>query len=72
MLLMGKQGESSDLMWTVSSDSFPFHNQLMESYVSSFQVLVYQMKHLGPVIQIIVSLTSPFVVKMLTSSKYNI
>ena len=34
MLLMGAQGENADLMWTVSSDSFPFHSQLMESYVS--------------------------------------
>ncbi|XP_052257804.1 nuclear pore complex protein Nup155-like [Dreissena polymorpha] len=32
MLLMASQGESSDLLWTIGSDSFPFQNQLMESH----------------------------------------
>ena len=43
MLLMGSQGENNDMMWTVSSDSFPFHGQLMESYVS-FLTYEYQVR----------------------------
>ncbi|XP_052776486.1 nuclear pore complex protein Nup155-like isoform X2 [Mya arenaria] len=34
MLLMASQSENSDLLWTVGSDSFPFHNQLMESHTT--------------------------------------
>ncbi|KAL5017128.1 hypothetical protein ScPMuIL_006717 [Solemya velum] len=31
MLLISSQSEDNDLLWTISSDSFPFQNQLMES-----------------------------------------
>lgn len=34
LLLVASQSEDSDLLWTVSNDSFPFQVQLMEAHVS--------------------------------------
>ncbi|KAJ8305762.1 hypothetical protein KUTeg_016307 [Tegillarca granosa] len=31
LMLVSSQTEESDLLWTISGDSFPFHNQLMEA-----------------------------------------
>lgn len=34
LLLVASQSEDTDLLWTVSNDSFPFQVQLMEAHVS--------------------------------------
>ncbi|CAL1535434.1 unnamed protein product, partial [Lymnaea stagnalis] len=34
LLLVAYQNEESDLLWTISPDSFPFHKQLMEAYTT--------------------------------------
>ena len=34
MLLVSSQSKDQDMLWTISSDSFPFHKQLMEAHVS--------------------------------------
>lgn len=34
LLLVASQSEDSDLLWTVSNNSFPFQVQLMEAHVS--------------------------------------
>lgn len=34
LLLVASQSEDSDILWTVSNDSFPFQGQLMEAHVS--------------------------------------
>ena len=34
MLLLSSQTEDSDVMWTISGDTFPFQSQLMEAHVS--------------------------------------
>ena len=40
LLLMSGQNDDNDMLWTVSSDSFPFQKQLMETQVRSRNVCV--------------------------------
>ena len=35
LLVSSNSKKDSDMLWTISSDSFPFHKQLMEAYVSN-------------------------------------
>ena len=32
--MCGSQSEDNDLLWTITSDAFPFHKQLSETHVS--------------------------------------
>ncbi|XP_005105150.1 nuclear pore complex protein Nup155 [Aplysia californica] len=34
LLLVASQAKDNDLLWTISSDSFPFHKQLMEAHTT--------------------------------------
>ena len=49
LLLVSTQTEDSDVLWTMSTDSFPFQSQLMEAQVTIFKICsIFSVKTYSP------------------------
>ena len=49
LLLVSTQTEDSDVLWTMSTDSFPFQSQLMEAQVIIFKICsIFSVKTYSP------------------------